>query len=459
MFLDTIAAIATPLGEAGIGVVRLSGPAAQSIALGLLRTARGEKLGGLQDHRVYYGKVVDPQTEQPVDEVIFFYAARPHSFTAEDTVEIQAHGSSYIVQRILELLLANGARLAEPGEFTQRAFLNGRIDLVQAEAVIDLIRAKTAKAHQLALNQLAGEPSRVIGRIEAALYDMLIHIEAVLDFPEEGIPDLQRAAMIDQSRELHGQLSAIYDRIDEGRKIKEGITLVITGRPNVGKSSILNALLGEEKAIVTPIPGTTRDLIEGFFQLQGVPIRLVDTAGLRPTDNPIEQIGIERARKLLDQADLVLFIVDNGAPFSEEDRAIAESLADKPVLLIVNKTDLPAQLDRAVLAHFQPLETVELSVVQRRGFERLEKAIIDLVGLGKLRLDDQPLLNSVRHKEALRQALDGLAAFREGMELSLTEDLLAVELRAVLAALGEITGKNVNEEVLHGIFAQFCIGK
>ena len=459
MFHDTIAAIATPIGESGIGVVRLSGPDAKAVALKVLRKPRGGSFADLQDHRLYYGRVVDPAAGRPVDEVLFFYAAGPRSFTAEDTVEIQAHGSMFIVQQILELLLAHGARLAGPGEFTQRAFLNGRIDLVQAEAVIDLIRAKTEKAHQLALSQLSGKASQQIHWLEAGLYSMLINIEAVLDFPEEGIPEPQQLQIREQTQGTLAQLRAIYAKVEEGRKIKEGVAIVITGRPNVGKSSILNALLQEEKAIVTDIPGTTRDAVEGLFQLRGIPIRLLDTAGLRPTDNPIERLGIDKAHQLLDQADLILLILDNSAPLTEEDRAIVRRLNGRPFVLIINKTDLPSQLNRDDLKQFNALRTLQLSVVDHQGFDQLEQTIAELVGIGSVQVDDQPVLSSVRQKEALRKAIEALQSFGDGLESGITEDLLAVDLRSCLSALGEITGKNVDDEVLHGIFAQFCIGK
>ncbi len=456
---DTIAAIATPLGESGIGVIRISGPDSLNLAYALLRTKKGLTFPQIQDHQLYYGNFIDPLTNQLIDEVLFFYAAQPRSFTAEDTVEIQTHGSMFLLQKVLEVITANGARLANPGEFTQRAFLNGRIDLIQAEGIIDLIRAKTDKAHQLALAQLSGKTSNHIQRLESELYQILVHIEALLDFPEEGIDELERDQLTRDTLEIQNQLSTIYDTIDEGRKIKEGISVVIAGRPNVGKSSLLNALLQEEKAIVTDIPGTTRDIVEGFFQVQGIPIRLIDTAGLRETANPIEQIGISKAEQIIAEADLVLLVFDNNASFTPEDQAIATKLTGGKLLVVINKTDLPSVLERQSIDGLQPKKVIEVSVKNDRGIDQILQAILTLVGVGDINPDDRPMLSNIRHRNALRDAIASLETFSNGLELGMTEDLLAIDLRTALQALGEITGKNVSEAVIHGIFEKFCIGK
>jgi tRNA modification GTPase len=359
----------------------------------------------------------------------------------------------------MEIVLQNGARLAEPGEFSQRAFINGRIDLVQAESIIDLIRAKTDKAHQIALSQLTGRATKELTEIEDNLYKMLISIEAVLDFPEEGIPDPQRDQILEQTKLTETRLSELLQTVEEGRKIREGVMIVIVGRPNVGKSSLLNTFLQEERAIVTEIPGTTRDIIEAQLQLRGIPIRLVDTAGIHQTDNPIEQIGIEKAEQFLKEADLILFLVDGSQPLSDEDRVIRQKIADRPFLLIVNKTDLPQELILKDLGSFQDDNIIRLSLVTKDGFKLLEENLIERVGLGKMAVDDRPLLSRVRHKQALESGLKFLKSFRDGLKVGISEDLLAVDLRSCLEAIGEITGKKVSDEVLHGIFAQFCIGK
>jgi tRNA modification GTPase len=460
-FTDTIAAIATPPGEGGIGIIRISGNEAKSIALACLRNSGGTKPQDLEDRRVNYGMVVDPEHHQPLDEVIYFYMQRPRSFTTEDVVEIQAHGGMLVLSKILQIILSLGARLAEPGEFTMRAFLNGRIDLVQAESVIDLIRAKTDRAHELALSQLTGRITSQLNKLEAELYQLLIKIEAVLDYPEEGIPEPERATLEVRTAALIEKLTNLADNIDEGRKIREGVQLVIVGRPNVGKSSLLNAFIQEERAIVTEIPGTTRDIIEAQFQFRGIPFILIDTAGVHETDNLVEKIGISKAEEYLNKADLILLVLDGSQSLTEEDRYVINKIKAKakPFLVVINKADLPGQVDLAQAQSLTGSNIVEVSSLTRKGFTELEKTIIDLVGLGTLQWDDRPLLSRVRHKNALLKALEALKNFQTGLFSSYSEDLLAVDLRTCLAALGEITGKEVSAEVIHGIFATFCIGK
>jgi tRNA modification GTPase len=456
---DTIAAIATPPGEGGIGIIRISGSEAQKIGKAILRNSKQGAVDEIRDHRLYYGWVVDPVTLETVDEVLWFYLQKPSGFTAEDTLEIQAHGGSLVLSKILEVCLQCGARLAMPGEFTLRAYLNGRIDLVQAESIIDLIRAKTEQGRRLAVNQLTGKTSKTIDEIESHLYRILIAIEALLDFPEEGIPELQKQTIMSETHSLRNRLQELLANIDEGQKIRDGISLVIVGRPNVGKSTLLNTFLQEERAIVTEIPGTTRDVIEAQIQISGVPIRLYDTAGLRETEHPIEQLGIQKTEEYLGQADLVLFVLDGSQPFTEEDRSIAMKIGDRKVMIIINKTDLPPLLLRESLPSFLSGKIIETSLKTGAGFARIEAAIREMVGLGDLKVDDLPMLSRVRHKRTLEQAVEAIDRFRDGLENGVSEDLLAVDLRDCLGAIGEITGKNVGDEVLKGIFSQFCIGK
>lgn len=456
---DTIAAISTPIGEGGIGIIRISGVKAKEIGLAVLRNSRGELMPDLEDHRLYYGQVVNPQDNTPLDEALFFYAGKPRSFTAEDTVEIQSHGGMLVLSKVLELVNKNGARLAGPGEFTQRAFLNGRIDLLQAESIIDLIRAKTEKAQQLALNQLTGRTSREIQRIESELYQVLISIEAILDFPEEGLPNIEKNRITQKVTAVYEQLCTLLTNFEEGRRLREGVSVVITGRPNVGKSSLLNAFLQEERAIVTEIPGTTRDIIEAQIQLSGIPFRLIDTAGMRETDHPIERIGIEKAEQYINDADLVLLMIDGSEPLSLDDRRVIFKLNDKKVLVIINKTDLPQQVNRDILTNICNSKVMEVSLVTGEGLEELQKEMMAMVGFGNIQVEDLPMLSKLRHKHALEEAVAGLSDFLTGLRTGISEDLLAVDLRACLGAIGEITGKNVSEEVINGIFTQFCIGK
>lgn len=459
IFDDTIAAIATPVGEGGIGIIRISGPSAKEIGFKILANAKRKPFSEIKARTVYHGLAINPLNKQPLDEILFFYLQKPKSFTGEDTLEIQAHGGMYLLAKILEIVLQNGVRVAEPGEFTQRAFINGRIDLVQAESIIDLIRAKTEKAHELALAQLTGKTTRTLAQIEQDLYQVLIAIEAVLDFPEEGVPEPQKEQMLFQASQACQKLNALLAGVDEGRKICDGIRLVIVGRPNVGKSSLLNELLQEERAIVTSIPGTTRDIIEVPFQLRGVPIRLIDTAGLRETENMIEQIGIAKTEEYIEQADLILLVLDGSQPLSGEDNQIIAKIKDRQALALINKTDLPQVLEKEDLTEFDPDRIIEVSLLTKAGLNIIEEKIVELVGLGELNPDDRPLLSRVRHKQALEQAILALNDFISGLSLGRSEDLLAVDLRSSLDSLGIITGKNVSNEVIHGIFAQFCIGK
>lgn len=457
---DTIAAISTPIGEGGIAIIRVSGSRAKEIGFKILQTPKGLFFKEFRDRHIYYAKVVNPENQRIIDEVLFFYSRKPHSYTAEDVLEIQAHGGMVGISRILEVILDQDVRLAGPGEFTERAYLNGRIDLVQAESIIDLIRAKTEKAHQIALSQLTGRATEEIAKLESAIYEILVSIEAVLDFPEEGIPEPQRDRLFDEVILLENEFKGLLNHIDEGRKLREGIMIVIAGRPNVGKSSLLNAFLQEERAIVTEIPGTTRDVIEAQIQIQGIPIRLIDTAGLRTTENLIEKIGIEKAEQYLSDADLILLLLDGSQELSAEDQLILNKIHGKPAIIVVNKMDLPQRLSLDELGSLQTeYSIVKLSLETKNGFSELEKILIEKVGLGKIAVDDRPLLSRVRHKRAIERGLAALESFHDGLKNHLSEDLLAVDLRACLEALGEITGKIVSDEVLHGIFAQFCIGK
>lgn len=459
IFDDTIAAIATPIGEGGIGIIRISGRSAKEIGLKILVNGKKDFFTEIQARKVYHGLVINPVNQQPVDEVIFFYLKAPKSFTGEDTLEIQAHGGVFILSKILEIVLHNGARMAEPGEFTQRAFLNGRIDLVQAESIIDLIRAKTDKAHELALSQLTGKTSELLSRIESDLYQILITIEATLDFPEEDILEPEIGQIHSQASQALIKLKSLLEGVDEGRKIQDGIKLVIVGRPNVGKSSFLNELVQEEKAIVTAIPGTTRDLIEAPFQLRGVPFRLIDTAGLRETENVIEQMGIAKTEQSIEQADLLILILDGSQPLTAEDERVIEKIKGRKALVIINKTDLPQVLRKNDLPWFNQEQIIEISLLTKKGVDSVKDRIIELVGLGEVKLDDRPLLSKLRHKQALEQAISALEDFISGLTAGKSEDLLAVDLRSSLDSLGIISGKNVSDEVIRGIFEQFCIGK
>lgn len=456
---QTIAAIATPPGEGGIGVIRISGAKAIAIGQKILRHPSGAPIKSWPERKVRLGLVVD-QDGHPVDEVIYFYFKEKQSYTGEDVLEIQGHGGYQNLKKILTSVFQAGARPAEPGEFTKRAFLNGRLDLTQAEAVIDLICSRTDLAQKVALNQLRGGLAKVISAQEDRLLALLVPIEAALDFPEDEIPDLQRKQALAEVEAIRQQLEQLLAHADQGIILRDAATVVIAGRPNVGKSSLLNQLLGEERAIVTPIPGTTRDFVSEIIDLEGVPVRLIDTAGVRQIDDPVEKVGVEKARQLMAQADLVLVIFDAANQLTPEDHELIAFLSDKPTLIILNKTDLPARISHETLAtSFPQAQFISVSALTGDGIKEL-KALIRRELIGTEGLEEQPVLvTKIRHKEAITEAVDLLTLVGQGLEEEWSEDLLAVNLRAALEALGRISGRSVSEEIITEIFSQFCIGK
>jgi tRNA modification GTPase len=474
---DTIAAIATPPGPGGVGIVRISGPGAFAIGRALFRPA--QPLPGEDaippSHRLTYGHSVDPATAEVIDEVLVAFLRAPRTYTREDTVEINAHGGLLLLRRILELALAAGARAAQPGEMTLRAFLNGRIDLAQAEAVMALINAESDAGRRLAFRQLQGDLSARVGAARAAALDALVHIEASIDFPEEEVPlpdPAELACLLDLAR---AEVERLLAGADRGRVLREGLRVAIVGRPNVGKSSLLNVLLGTERAIVTPHAGTTRDTVEERATLGGIALHLVDTAGITPTEEPIERIGVERSRAAAQSADLLLFVLDAASPLTELDQRAAtelrqlsgtadegaptESAATGPLILVLNKCDLPAVVAEDAAAALWPgAPLVHTSTLTREGIAALEEAVARLALAGQASAADA-LVASARHRDALRRADEHLAAAAATLEERLPLDFVAIDLRAVLDALGEITGETATADLLDRIFAEFCIGK
>lgn len=456
---ETIAAIATPPGEGGIGIIRISGDEALLVGTKILRHPSGKPIKSWPERKVRLGYVVSPDGER-VDEVIFFYFKKNHSYTGEDVLEIQGHGGYQNLKKILTLVLKAGARLAEPGEFTKRAFLNGRIDLAQAEAVIDLIRARTDLAQQAAFKQLQGDLSQILKEQENSLMELLVPIEAALDFPEDEIPDLERARALEQIHEVRRALEQLLAQADRGILLRDAASVVIVGRPNVGKSSLLNQLLGEERAIVTPLPGTTRDFVSEIIDLEGVPVRLIDTAGIRPINDPVEKAGVEKARQLMAEADLIVVLFDAATPLTPEDQELIAFLQAKNPLVVLNKTDLPVKLQVETLQTAFPQAKIRfISALSGEGIQEL-KAEIRAELMGTAGREEQPVLvTKVRHKEALSEAIECLNLVEEGLTEAGSEDLLALNLRAALEALGKITGRSVSAEIIEEIFSQFCIGK
>jgi tRNA modification GTPase len=453
---DTIAAIATSIGQSGVGVVKLSGPEAYLIARRLFRSATGQT--DLRPRYAHYGRIVEPDSEAPVDEALVVYMPKPHSYTRQDVIEIQAHGGIVPLRRILQLTLSLGARPAEAGEMTLRAFLNGRLDLTQAEAVLDVIEAKTEAALRVANEQLGGRLSAQVVRVRRALLDTLAFLEASIDFVEDEIPAQD---VVGPLAEVCGQLEKLLKSADQGLIYRQGVRAAIVGRPNVGKSSLLNALLRGDRAIVTAIPGTTRDTLEETANIAGIPLVLVDTAGIRTeTADEVERIGVERSRLALERADLALMVIDGSQTLEQGDWAIGRLVGDKAALLVVNKNDLAPAQNQDQLADFLPAaRRVHISALANQGIEALEEAIVELVTGGSVVLADTPLVSNPRHKALLQRALNHTQTAIAAQQAALSPDLVSIDVRAAVDALGEITGETVTEDLLDTIFSKFCIGK
>ncbi len=451
---DTIAAISTPLGVGGIGIVRLSGPGALDIAQALYRDARGRPRQRWEPNRLYYGHAIDPRNGRAVDEVLVSFMQAPHSFTRQDVVEFDGHGGPVPLQEVLRLCLAQGARLAHEGEFTLRAFVNGRIDLAQAEAVLDVIQSKSAAALGVAVNQLNGRLSVQVRALRGALLHVLAYLEASIDFSEDDIPPRDVQPDLLAARDT---LQRLISEADSGQVYRQGVRVAIVGRPNVGKSSLLNALLRTDRAIVTPIPGTTRDTLEETLLLQGVPFVLVDTAGINDADDVIERLGVERSRRSLNSADLVLMVVDGSTPSLPEDRDVATMVGKRPALLVINKADL-SQVD--TFAGLLPgVRTVHVSAKTGVGMVELEAAMVEAVLGGGLQASAEPLTANPRHRAVFERALMHVAAAVDAAAHGQYGDLVAIDVRESIDALGEITGETATDDLLQTIFGQFCVGK
>lgn len=459
MLEETIAAISTPAGEGGIGIIRISGPLAETIGLKCLRQPNSSVWKSFELRRVYFGVMVDAH-EQRIDEAVFFLFRAPKSYTREDMLEIQIHGNKLLLEAALRRVIECGARLAEPGEFTKRAFTNGRIDLTQVEALVDLIRARTERSGKIATQLLAGGLSGKVRAISRYLTECLAELEATLDYPED---DIQAAEVTERLLTVTGikqDIQALISQSSAGKMLREGVNIVLVGRPNVGKSSLMNAFLREERAIVTDIPGTTRDVIIESVEIQGFPINIIDTAGLRHTDHPIERLGIDRTKEWIDRADLVLFLIENNTEITEDDWIIADNLKGHQWMIVINKTDQPTRLNRGTLDKIADDHSViSISAQERTGFKELEEAIFQNLGLSGIEPDQEILVTRIRQKEALEKANQALERVIDGINTGLTDDLIAVELRVALQYLGELTGENADEQVINAIFANYCLGK
>jgi tRNA modification GTPase len=456
---DTIAAIATPAGVGGIGVIKVSGPSAWAIGRRLFQPARAQE--EICSHRLYHGHLVEPDTGRAVDEVLTSFMRAPHTYTREDVVEINCHSGMAVLERILEIVLRSGARLAEPGEFTRRAFVNGRIDLTQAEAVVDVIHSKTKRSLDLASEHLRGALQAIISDLRSRLLQVLATVEAAIDFPDEDIEAAEGAELAEALRtRVLGPIADLLAGYEDGRILREGLAVIIAGKPNVGKSSLLNALLRSNRALVTPIPGTTRDAIEEGFNLRGLPIRLVDTAGLRAADNLVEELGMALTRERLARSDLILLVMDRSAPLTSEDFQVAEELGDKPRITVLNKSDLERHPDFTQVDTLFPGETVvEISALRGDGMEALKDAVFRTVLGRRLDTETSVVAPNLRHKLCLNRTQQAVKRAIDLLQAQATVELVAVELQEALAHLGEIIGMTTSEDVLDQIFSRFCIGK
>lgn len=457
---DTIAAISTPIGEGGIGIVRISGPEALDTALRLF-TIKGNA-AAVEERRMYYGTVFDPQGKKAIDDGFMVFMKGPRSYTGADVVEIHCHGGTLVLKKTLEAAIKGGARMAGPGEFTRQAFLNGKLDLAQAEAVIDLIRAQTEASLEAARSRLDGAFSRRVKEMKEALLDLLVNLEAELDFPDDEVEGLMSEAIEQGLAEAGTRIERLLATYDEGRAIKDGVRVLILGRPNVGKSSLLNILLRQERAIVTPHPGTTRDVIEEAINLRGVPIRLMDTAGLRDTDDHVESIGVRLARERIETAELILLVIDVSSGSFGEEMEILKSIEGKKVIVAANKIDLVPGLPD-VEGAFGGRRVVFISALGSTGIEELKDAIYEEAtgrpyGAG---LDAPPgeLVATVRQRDALAKALEGVWRAGTALKEGLPRECIATDLRYSVDRLGEITGETTTEDILDRIFSGFCIGK
>jgi tRNA modification GTPase len=460
MLFDTIAAISTPLGEGGIGIVRVSGDFAFETVDKLFKSPTNKKINHMANRSINYGYIVDPETNEVVDEVLLSVMKAPNTYTREDVCEINCHGGIIPLKRVLDLVVSNGARLAEPGEFTKRAFLNGRLDISQAEAVIDVIRAKTDAGHKIAINQLGGSISRQITPLRNLLLKTIAHIEAVIDFPEEDIEPIEVEKVKQAISDTLLPIKKLIETADEGKLISEGIKTVIAGKPNVGKSSLLNALLQENRAIVTEVPGTTRDIIEEYLNIGGIPLKIIDTAGIRNATDMIEKLGIERTKQSFNEADLILMIFDASDVLSDEDKDVIKMSEGKQAIVIVNKTDLPQRLDERKLSELiKGTDIYKISAKEMVGLDDIKQAIKDRFFKGTLLTGDEAVVTRARHKQALMKAMQFLNSAKLSIEAELPMDIVSIDLKAAWEALGEITGDTLNEDIIHSIFSDFCIGK
>lgn len=459
MFIDdTIAAIATAPGEGGIGIIRISGEKSLQVANDIFKSVSGKKIEEYNTRTLIYGHILDG--EKTIDEVLVAYMKGPNSYTTEDVIEINCHGGFISVKKILELVLSKDVRLADQGEFTKRAFLNGRIDLAQAEAIIDVINAKTEMAHTVAQSQLEGSLSKKIKDLRFGITEMLAHITVSIDFPDEDVEHITYNTLKEKSLELQKEINKLYDTAESGKILRDGLKTVIVGKPNVGKSSLLNAVLGEDRAIVTDIPGTTRDVIEEFVNIKGIPLKIVDTAGIRETEDVVEKIGVEKSKEFFNSADLSIVVLDSSRELEIEDIEILEAVQPNKTIVLLNKTDLDQVIDIEKIKQFvDEKNIITISALQHEGIEKIHDKIEDMVFEGTVRNSSDLVVTNSRHKDALYKAKQSISDALMAIDSYMPLDFIEVDFKNIWDYLGYINGDTVTEDLLDTIFSNFCIGK
>jgi len=457
--MSTIAAISTAPGIGGIGIVRMSGKESFEILKKIFKAKNPQNIEDINGYTIKYGNIIEPKTSKVIDEVLVSYFKAPKSYTTENMCEISSHGGTVVVKKILEICLENGAKLAEPGEFTKLAFLNGRIDLSQVESIIDIINAKTDKELKASMNQLEGNLSKSIANIKKKIIDLLVDIEASIDYPEYDVEEVTSENAKIKLNEIEKLINNLYKTFENGKIVKEGIKVAIIGRPNSGKSSLLNAILNEDRAIVTEIEGTTRDTIEEFISIKGIPFKIIDTAGIRESSDKIEQIGIEKSRKAAKNSDIILAIFDVSKPLNKEDFEILKVIENKKAIIVLNKIDLTVNKETQKLLKEANKETIMISAKEKRGIEKIYSKLVEMFNLKELEIDNGNVITNLRHKSLIdcgkKNATDAIIALKSNLPI----DIIAINIKEILENLGKITGETVSEDIIKEIFAKFCLGK
>ena len=457
--MSTIVGVSTAPGIGGIGIIRMSGKDSFEILNRIFVQKNKESVEDIKGYSIKYGHIVEK--EKVIDEVLVSYFKAPKSYTTENMCEINSHGGNVIVKKILELCLKNGATLAEPGEFTKRAFLNGRIDLAQAESVIDVINAKSEREAKAGIKQLEGELSKKINNIKQQILDIMVNIEVSIDYPEyDDIEEVQNKQILDMLKNVESELYKLSNSFNNGKLLKEGIRTAIIGKPNAGKSSLLNAILNEDRAIVTEYEGTTRDTIEEFVTVNGVPLKLIDTAGIREATDEVEKIGVSKAKQIAEEADLVIAIFDSSKDLSDDDKKILEIIKNKKSIIILNKIDLNKKIQKSDQMLTSVSEKIiEISALKKEGIENLYNTISEMFNLNEINLDNEILITNIRHKELINKAIDKLHETQNTINNNMPIDIVAIYIKDILEALGSITGEEVSEDIINEIFSKFCLGK